>query len=63
MAKPNKTVAAYRAKVGPKPEVVAARLERMKNTPSYKIMDAVSNGEMTVEEGVAAIKRLLGETE
>lgn len=50
MAKPNKTVAAFRARVGRDPKAVEATNERMSNDPMVADMAKFQRGEMSAEE-------------
>jgi hypothetical protein len=50
MAKPNKTVAAFRAKRGRDPKAVAAAEARMAADPMVADMAKFQRGEMTAEE-------------
>lgn len=50
MANPNKTVGAWRAKVGVDPKTVAARNERIDKDPMIADMARFQAGQMTAEE-------------
>lgn len=67
MANPNRTVAAYRAKYGRSEVVQKAMNEaaerRRAASPFTVVMDKVSRGEMTPEEGAAEVKRMMGDSE
>lgn len=57
---PNKTVANFRRKSGPSHAAISARNERMfASSPMKDIMNAVSRGEITPEEGVIKIKQMM----
>ena len=59
MANPNKTAAGFKPEVRETPEARATRVRSM--SPSlFDIMDAVSRGVMTPEEGAAAVAKLVG---
>ena len=59
MAKPNKTVGEWLRK-NPRQRDAAevAQAARNRNPDMFDIMDRVQSGEMTAEEGVAAIKAM-----
>lgn len=66
MAKPNRTVAAFRRKSSfftPEQENANAvrRIEqsRRENPQQWEIMDAVSQGRMTPEEGAEAMRKVI----
>jgi hypothetical protein len=65
MANPNRTVAAARKKWGKSEYVVkaieAGAARRRANSPFTKVMDRVSSGELTPEQGAAEVKRLMEE--
>lgn len=50
MANPNKTVAAFRARIGADPKAVKARNERADRDPMIADMAKFQRGEMTAEE-------------
>lgn len=50
MSKPNKTVAAFRARVGRDPKAVAATEKRMQADPMVADMGKFQRGEMSAEE-------------
>lgn len=60
---PNTAFRNARARVGFSAEhvaaVEAARDERMANDPKREIMDKVARGEMSVDEGVAAMRAMM----
>ncbi len=50
MAKPNKTVAAWRRKVGRDPKAIEATNKRMEASPMVADMKLFQEGKMTAEE-------------
>lgn len=63
MTNPNRTVAAYRAKVGRSEAVRQATDRRLEASPFMAVMEMVSSGKMTPEEGAAEVKRMMDDGE